>query len=116
MNQLSEQRNVSILTETTWNVFGLKFNRSIDRLIAGIEGEEEVFRPNLLVTLGGAVVSKKVKAYLRHYQPHEHWHINASNDNVDTYQSLTKIIPLAPEKNSSIFKGEIRNQHTEIYG
>lgn len=115
LNQLSEQGNVSILTETTSNVFGLKFNRSIDRLIAGIEGEEEVFRPNLLVTLGGAVVSKKVKAYLRHYQPHEHWHINASNDNVDTYQSLTKIIPLAPEKILPFLKGDKKSAYRDLW-
>lgn len=98
LEQLSKSKNVAILTETTSNVFGEKFNRSIDRLIVGIEGEEEKYRPNLLVTLGGPVVSKKVKAFLRSNQPDAHWHINASNDFVDTYQSLTKLIPLSPEK------------------
>lgn len=98
LEQLSKSKNVAILTETTSNVFGEKFNRSIDRLIVGIEGEEEKYRPNLLVTLGGPVVSKKVKAFLRSNQPDTHWHINASNDFVDTYQSLTKLIPLSPEK------------------
>lgn len=98
LEDVSKQENVAVLTETTSNIFGEKFNRSIDRIIVGIEGEEGDYKPDLLVTLGGAVVSKKVKAFLRNHKPESHWHINASNDNVDTYQSLTKIIPLSPEK------------------
>lgn len=98
LNDISNQNNVAILTETTSNVFGKHFNRSIDRVIVGIEGEEEDYVPDLLVTLGGPVVSKKVKSFLRENKPAAHWHINASNDSVDTYQSLTRIIPLSPEK------------------
>ena len=89
---------MAILTETTSNVFGKHFNRSIDRLIAGIEGDEVDYVPDLLVTIGGPVVSKKVKEFLRENKPKAHWHINASNDTVDTYQSLTRIIPVSPEK------------------
>ena len=98
LNDISNQKNVAILTETTSNVFGKYFNRSIDRVLVGIEGKEEDYVPDLLVTLGGPVVSKKVKVFLRENKPSAHWHINASNDSVDTYQSLTRIIPLSPEK------------------
>jgi len=98
LNDISNQKNVAILTETTSNVFGKYFNRSIDRLIAGIVGDEIDYVPELLVTLGGPVVSKKVKAFLRENKPKAHWHINASNDSVDTYKSLSRIIPLSPEK------------------
>lgn len=105
LNDLSNQKNVAILTETTSNVFGKYFNRSIDRLIAGIEGDELDYVPDLLVTIGGPVVSKKVKAFLRENKPKVHWHINASNDAVDTYQSLTRIIPVSPEKVLKFFTG-----------
>jgi 2-succinyl-5-enolpyruvyl-6-hydroxy-3-cyclohexene-1-carboxylate synthase len=99
LNQISKQNNIAILTETTSNVFGKNFNRSIDRLIVAIEDEDtSKYKPELLVTLGGPVVSKKVKAFLRKHKPLEHWHINASNDYIDTFQGLTKIIPLSPEK------------------
>lgn len=113
LNQLSNQENVAILTETTSNVFGEKFNRSIDRLIVGIEGEEEKYKPDLLVTLGGPVVSKKVKSFLREHKPREHWHINASNDSVDTYQALTKIIPLSPEKILPFLKGSKQSNYRD---
>lgn len=99
LDQLGKQNNVAILTETTSNVFGENFNRSIDRLIVAIEDEgTSLYQPELLITLGGPVVSKKIKAFLRKNKPQEHWHINASNDYVDTFQGLTNIIPLSPEK------------------
>ena len=105
LNDISNQKNVAILTETTSNVFGKYFNRSIDRVIAGIEGDEVDYVPDLLVTIGGPVVSKKVKAFLRENKPKAHWHINASNDTVDTYQALTRIIPVSPEKVLKFFTG-----------
>ena len=103
LNELSKQNHVAVLTETTSNLFGKNFNRSIDRLLVGIEGKnskksQSDFQPELLVTLGGPVVSKKIKAFLRNNPPIEHWHINASNDYIDTYKNLSKIIPISPEK------------------
>lgn len=99
LQKIAKQENVAVLTETTSNLHGEDFNRSIDRLIAGIEGQApEDFQPELLITLGGPIVSKKIKAFLRKYQPNQHWHINASNDYIDTFQSLSKIVPISPEK------------------
>lgn len=117
LSQIAQLNNVAVLTETTSNVFGDGFNRSIDRLIVGIEGEEDKFKPDLLITLGGPIVSKKIKAFLRQNQPRAHWHINASSDYVDTYKSLTKIIPLSPEKVLKHFVGneQIDNGYKELW-
>ncbi|MFT6747907.1 MAG: 2-succinyl-5-enolpyruvyl-6-hydroxy-3-cyclohexene-1-carboxylate synthase [Glaciecola sp.] len=104
--QIAQQDHVAVLTETTSNLFGDDFNRSIDRLLVGIEGKNTVdFQPDLLITLGGPVVSKKIKAFLRNNPPQEHWHVNASNDYIDTYKSLSKIIPVSPEKFLPAFVG-----------
>ena len=65
--------SVIVLTETTSNLHHPKFFRSIDSLIAPIEcleNHEELFeklKPELLLTFGGLVVSKKIKAFLRAY-------------------------------------------------
>ena len=61
------------------------------------EGAKE-FVPDLLITIGGPIVSAKVKTFFRKNQPQIHWHINASNDYVDTFKCLSKIIPVAPEQ------------------
>jgi 2-succinyl-5-enolpyruvyl-6-hydroxy-3-cyclohexene-1-carboxylate synthase len=99
LNEISKQDHVAVLTETTSNLFGNNFNRSIDRLLAGINDTNVTnFQPDLLVTIGGPVVSKKIKAFLRENPPKEHWHVNASNDYIDTFQHLSKIIPVSPEK------------------
>ncbi len=99
LNKISKQNKVVVLTETTSNLFGENFNRSIDRLIISIEDEGAAeFIPDLLITIGGPIVSAKVKTFLRKNQPKIHWHINASNDFVDTFKCLSKIIPVAPEQ------------------
>ena len=99
LGKISHQKQVAILTETTSNLFGDNFNRSIDRLIVGIENQNPtIYQADLLITLGGPVVSKKIKAFLRENPPKEHWHVNASNDYIDTYKNLSKIIPISPEK------------------
>ena len=99
LGEISEDDSVSVLTETTANVFSEKFNPCIDRLISTIkENEEKDFRPEILVTIGGAIVSKKIKLLLARMQPTEHWHIDAAGIEMDTYQSLTQTIPITPTR------------------
>jgi len=82
LNLLAGDPSVIVLTETTSNLHHPKFFPSIDSLIAPIEGlgnSEELFeklRPEILLTFGGLVVSKKIKAFLRAYQPKLHWHLD----------------------------------------
>lgn len=61
-----------------------------DRFIASLDDDQkESFHPQLLVTMGGPVLSKKLKYYLRKYKPVEHWHLGEHEPFVDTFQSLT---------------------------
>lgn len=53
--------------------------------------------PDLLVTFGGAVVSKNLKLLLRKYKPRRHWQVQLDSACVDTFQSLTHILPVTPE-------------------
>ncbi len=48
--------------------------------------------PDLVFSLGGAVVSKSLKLFLRRHRPAEHWHIDPAGQPVDTFQSLTRVI------------------------
>jgi len=98
LEELSSDPSVSVLTETTANVFSEKFNSCIDRLITTIEKKEEKkFVPDILITIGGAIISKKIKALFRKTSPKEHWHFDTSGKEMNTYQSLTKTIPIRPE-------------------
>jgi len=87
-----------ILTESTSNLDLDGSIACIDRVLAAISKKEEKdFAPDLLITLGGPVVSKKIKAFIRRHKPIHHWHLDPDELHIDTYQCLTYHIPLEPE-------------------
>lgn len=95
---LSSNENVLIFTENTSNLSSPDFISCIDRFIDGFnEEDKEFYRPDLLITLGGAVVSKKVKAWLRKYQPVQHWKVGREDLEMDTYRCLKYSVPVSAE-------------------
>ncbi len=88
---LSDDPSVVVMTETTSNIYDENFINNIDRFIMSIEDEEE-YKPDLLLTLGSNIVSKKIKFLLRKWNPAEHWDVDESDKIIDTYKSLTKHI------------------------
>ncbi len=97
LGQISSDPSVVILTETTANICHPNFNPCIDRLIS-VDRINKLpdFRPEILVSIGGAIISKKIKALFRKFQPEEHWHIANESTVKDTFQSLTKHIRINP--------------------
>jgi 2-succinyl-5-enolpyruvyl-6-hydroxy-3-cyclohexene-1-carboxylate synthase len=91
---LAEDPSVVVLTETTSNLKGERYIECIDRVIEGLSDKHVEYAPEILLTFGGAVVSKKIKALLRKMKPPHHWHINSDTTefHLDTYQSLTLTI------------------------
>ncbi len=87
---LTNDDSVMVFTETTSNLHHDKFFPSIDKIIAPLKEEElKVLQPDVLLTFGGLIVSKKIKAFLREYQPKHHWHIDEKKAN-DTFFCLSK--------------------------
>lgn len=94
LQSLSDDPTVAIFTETTSNLKGRNFFPHIDRLIDGIENEiNDRFVPEILLTLGGNIVSRKLKAWLQTHKPKEHWHVASAEFHTDTFRSLTLTIP-----------------------
>lgn len=86
-----------VLTEATSNLDEEPFITCIDRAIEGIgENNEHDLRPEVLITFGGAIVSKRIKGLLRKWKPAEHWHVDPETRHYDTFQSLTQHIAVAP--------------------
>jgi 2-succinyl-5-enolpyruvyl-6-hydroxy-3-cyclohexene-1-carboxylate synthase len=89
--------SVLVFTETISNVRHPKFINQIDQLILPLEDEKlKAFQPDILLTLGGMVVSKKIKQFLRKYQPKAHWHVD-SKKAWDSYHCLTKHFKISPQ-------------------
>ena len=61
-----------------------------------LKSENEKLKPELLITFGKSFISKGLKNYLRNNKAIEHWQLQSGEHLVDTFQSLTKIIPMNP--------------------
>lgn len=61
-----------------------------------LKTENENLRPELLITYGKSFISKGLKTFLRKNKAVEHWHLQLGDHLIDTFQSLTKIIPMKP--------------------
>jgi 2-succinyl-5-enolpyruvyl-6-hydroxy-3-cyclohexene-1-carboxylate synthase len=86
---LANDPGVVVLTEKTSNLHHPTFIDQIDTLITPFdEAELKAFQPEILVTFGGMVVSKRIKAFLRKYKPEHHWHIDQLRA-YDTFGALT---------------------------
>lgn len=99
--RFADNENVVVMTEAHSNLSHPSFISTIDRLIMGFDDTEKQFiLPDILITIGHNIISRKIKEYLRSGQT-EHWHIDVSGEGLDTYKQLRKIIPLSP---ASFFK------------
>lgn len=93
LKNLSNLPNVAIMVENTSNLVDRDFIHCIDRTLSGIsENEKPNFAPDLLITLGGQIVSKKIKQFFRTYSPKHHWRIGNEMPYADTYQCMTRSI------------------------
>lgn len=95
---LSRQKNITILTESISNLKCNKFITSIDRTLSIMsEAERNEMYPDIVITLGGALISRHIKQYLRSLQnKFEHWHVGLTNTTIDCFKSLTKRIEILP--------------------
>ena len=88
--------SVVVLTEKTSNLHHETFIDTIDTLITPFSDDDfKDFQPEILITFGGMVVSKRIKAFLRKYKPSEHWHIDTLRA-YNTYGSLSQHFKTTP--------------------
>ncbi len=94
----SELPNVVVLTETTGNIPIKNAIDTIDRIIMPLDrlNRNKDYMPTVLITLGGFVISKRLKSLLRENKPAEHWHIHPFESGLDTYMSLTREVHVEP--------------------
>lgn len=92
LEKLADREDTVILTEITSNLNSTKFYPTIDRYIFPF-GEEkmEEYKPDLLLTLGQNIVSKKIKVFLRNSNLKAHWHLD-EYWHPDTFFALTEKI------------------------
>ena len=92
IQKINSCSSIIVMKEHTSNVFDESFISNIDRLIGPIELQsnfDSVFdelSPEIVISLGGMIVSKKIKSFLRNYKPRKHFHIG-NNISKDSFYS-----------------------------
>ena len=103
LDVLANEPSVLLVTETTSNLHHPTHIGCIDQFITPLTEEELAqLQPEILLTIGGMIVSKRIKAFLRKYQPKVHWHVDAIKA-FDTYFCLTEHVKSTPENFFSNF-------------
>ncbi len=112
---LAKDESVLVFTETTSNLHHDSFLPGIDKLIAPLNDEEfKKLQPDVLLTFGGMIVSKKIKAYLRKYKPNNHWHIDAKKAN-DTFFCLDNHFKTDVNSFFEAFKSKVKPVKSEYH-
>ncbi len=97
INKLAEDPSVVVLSESHSNVNGARIFQCIDRLIESLDKQRlDRYAPDLLVSFGHSIISKKIKALLADLDISSHWHVDSINNPNDTFQQLTHHIKMAP--------------------
>lgn len=86
--------NTIVLSESTSNIEHPEIIPCIDRLLAVLEDSEADFYPELLIVVGGAIISKKIKSFLQKAKLKQVWKVGQVFPFMDTYQRLDYSIPM----------------------
>ncbi len=94
VNQLIDnlicEKNIVFIAPPTANIEGEKVITTPENLFLSLQKDEgKNFAPDLLITIGGPVVSKATRNFLRQHKPRFHFDVDQNPMRVDTYQSLT---------------------------
>lgn len=72
--------------------------RNIDRTLVLSQVLNDIeLEPQLVITLGGHIISKRLKHYLRQHWPQMHWHVAPDGAIVDLYHNLTHVLACRPQ-------------------
>ena len=117
---LTQDDSVIVMTETTSNLNHERFFYSIDGIIAPIELDDkkenlfEKLQPDVVLTLGGMLVSKKLKAFLRQYKPEFHFHINPHKA-YDIFFSDVIHLPYQVSEFCTAVKSKLKSKSTDYF-
>lgn len=95
LQEVEEQTGAVVLADVVSNCHPGQSIQHFDMIFESGEANQDL-QPELLVSFGGAVVSKSLKSFLRKHKPKSHWHLQPQPDAIDPFQTLTQILPVSP--------------------
>lgn len=119
LEQMVKYADCVVLTECLSNCVSPYFISNADSILSCLpENKGSKFNPDLVISIGGHIVSKRLKHFLRKDKPAEHWLISDSSDVEDVFQSLTEIIETDEVDFLQSLSGniEIENSFSKTWG
>jgi len=107
VEKLALRGDTVIIAEHTANLPSAASVQQLEQVLVSLtDSEKAQFAPDILLTIGGHIVSKRFKQLIRRHQPSRLWRIGS--DVVDTYQALTDLLDVdAPSFVEGIAKTEV---------
>lgn len=108
--------NVVVMAETLANLHDpQQMSTMIDSVLCDMTPEDkERMRPDIVISIGGALVSRMLKQYLRDNPPRAHWSLGHSNYFCDCFKSLTQKIDITPASFLRQLCGVVRKTKIKI--
>lgn len=114
---LCNDSSIAVLVENTSNLTHQRWVQCIDRTLGGISDDEiENFQPDLLITLGGAIISKRIKQFLRKAPIKAHWKVGHDFPEMDTYRKLTHSFETNPSEFVQVLLSMNLSRNTSNFG
>lgn len=96
ISKLAAIPSVAVVADRIANLNAEEIVSGQDLIIPLIK-DDPAFIPDILISFGGAQISRKIKEWLRDASVKRHWHIGFTPENIpDTYNALTDIIEVEP--------------------
>jgi 2-succinyl-5-enolpyruvyl-6-hydroxy-3-cyclohexene-1-carboxylate synthase len=90
VNRIADSGQAVVFAEPIANIRGDNMVCAVDRALMFADDETlNSLNPDLLISFGGPVVSKRLKQWLQKQKGTVHFRISADDEQIDTYQNLT---------------------------
>lgn len=91
--------NVVVMAETLANLHNPQpMSTMIDSVLCDMTDDmQSEMKPDIVISFGGALVSRMLKQYLRTFAPSNHWSIGYTNYFCDCFKSMTEKVEISPD-------------------
>lgn len=110
ISNFSRWPNVAVMAETISNLHLAKDSYSVDSVLTALDSESlKRLSPDIVISIGGALVSRKLKEYLRHTTNKcTHWSVGWSHTTSDPFMNLSLKVEIGPERFFKALNSELK--------
>lgn len=113
--EFSTLPNVCIMAETLSNLHLKPECYMVDSaLFAMNRNSEESLAPDIVISIGGALISRRLKEFLRRNPPEYHWNVSTASNLVDCFKSLSTQLACEPAAFIASFGKRIRRLQAQM--